>query len=88
MKAIERSKFYKENIILSIIWNSPAIGLIYIPLAQTKIDDYLLIGSTAIGFFVLCIASLNKWYNDYIFEQLNNRIKKLEDESKSNNVGD
>lgn len=67
-------QYLKENIILAIIWNLPLILLITIPFVDILKKEYLIIGSI-ITFFYLVISSIESWYNDYRFEELEKQIK-------------
>ena len=67
-------QFLKENIVL--------LFLIWIPCNRLIVDIVYKIGSTII-FWLLCnFYTVDSWYNDYRFEELEKQIKDKNNENK------
>ena len=74
-------KFLKENIILLLIFNILILFLIWIPINHFFAEVFLLykIGTTSFVWLLLNIHTIDSWYNDYRFEELEKQIKELKD---------
>ena len=68
-----KTEFLKENIILACIWNIPSTLCIIIPFINVLKKEYLICGSIII-FIYLSLSSIESWYNDYRFEELEKQI--------------
>ena len=73
-----KNQYHKENCMISVIWNIPSITFFALSISYINLPTYILIGSVAILFVILCIRSLDSWYNDYRFEELDKQIKELQ----------
>ena len=68
-------KFLKENIFLAIFWNLPHPIALFIGVGILT-DDLVFKLATSLAFYLYFIfSSINNWYNDYRFEELEKQLK-------------
>ena len=75
----DKKQFFKENIIGCIFFNIPPIIGLSILLPNIISDIFYSVGVTILISLYLLFNSLDDWYNDYRFTELEKQVKQLKD---------
>ena len=73
-------KFFKQNIIISLIWNLPIMFIFGLFLSRLKLDLLFYWLTLILIYWTFVLVSIKKWYREEQFDKLEKRIKELEDE--------
>ena len=73
-------KFFKQNIIISLLWNLPIMFIFGLFLSRLKLDLLFYWLTLILIYWTFVLVSIKKWYREEQFDKLEKRIKELEDE--------
>lgn len=71
--------FFKQNILISLIWNLPIIFMVGIFLNQLKLDLMFYWLTLILTYWVFVLVSIKTWYKEEQFDKLEKRIRELEE---------
>lgn len=72
-------KFFKQNILISLIWNLPIAFMVCIFLNQLKLDLMFYWLTLILTYWVFVLVSIKTWYKEEQFDKLEKRIRELEE---------
>ena len=68
-------QFFKENILIALIWDLPVTFMVGIPLNYAISDKLIYWGTLVLIFWALVLTSLKSWYGEEKVDKLEKRIK-------------
>ena len=71
--------FFKQNILISLIWNLPITFMVGIFLNQLKLDLMFYWLTLILTYWVFVLVSIKTWYKEEQFDKLEKRIRELEE---------
>lgn len=71
--------FFKQNIVLSLIWNLPITFVVGIFLNQLKLESMFYWLTLILIYWTFVLISIKVWYKEEQFDKLEKRVKELEE---------
>lgn len=70
--------FFKEHIVISLIWNAPITFVVGIFLNQLKLESMFYWVTLILIYWTFVLISIKVWHKEEQFDKLERRVKELE----------